>query len=92
MDSFFFIVQIEQLQFLVKQLNKACVRELCHANLARLYKVFSKYHSLKKLHTEHLTGAISSGNFHSVHETAIELIKLFLAESCLATQVLMHNS
>ena len=65
--------------------NKACVRGLCRANLARLYTAFSTYHSLRKLHTEQITEAISSGNFNSVHETAIELIKLFLTESCLAT-------
>ena len=63
-----------------------------HANLARLYTAFSTYHSLRKLHTEQITKAISSGNFNSGHETAIELIQLFLAESCLATSVLMHNS
>ena len=65
--------------------NKACVRGLCRANLARLYTAFSTYHSLRKLHAEQITEAISSGNFNSVHETAIELIQLFLAESCLAT-------
>ena len=65
--------------------NKACVRGLCRANLARLYTAFSTYHSLGKLHTEQLTEAISSGNSNSVHETAIELIQLFLAESCLTT-------
>ena len=53
--------------------NKACVRGLCRANVARLYTAFSTYHSLRKLHTEQLTEAISSGNFNSVHETAIEI-------------------
>ena len=28
------------------------------------------------LHAEQLTNAVSSGNFNSVHETAIELIKI----------------
>ena len=65
--------------------NKACVRGPCRANLARLYTAFSTYHSLRKLHTEQLTDNISSGNFNAVHETAIESIQLFLAESCLAT-------
>jgi hypothetical protein len=65
--------------------SKACVRGLCPANLARLYTAFSVYHSLRKLHAEQLTEAISSGNFNSVHETAIELTKLFLADSNLAT-------
>ena len=65
--------------------NKACVRGLCRANLARLYTAFSTYHSLRKLHTDLLTDAMSPGKFNSVHETAIELIQLFLAESYLAT-------
>ena len=65
--------------------NKACVRGLCRANLARLYTALSTDHSLKKLHTEQITEAISSGYFNLVHETAIELINFFLAESCLAT-------
>ena len=61
--------------------NKACVHGLCRANLARLCTAFSTYYSLRKLHTEQLTEAISSGNFNSVHETAVELINSSLLKA-----------
>jgi hypothetical protein len=65
--------------------NKACVVGLCRANLARLYTALSAYHSLRKWRAEQITEAISSGNSNLVHETAIELVFRFLAESSLAT-------
>ena len=64
----FSIASIDSLHFLYAAVASA------------LYVAFSAYHSLRKLHAEQLNLAISSGNFESVHEVAIELIMLFLAE------------
>ena len=61
--------------------DRACVNHIHSCNNARLYTAYSAYHSLRKLHSDLLHNAISSGNFESVYDELLTLIHLFKADT-----------
>ena len=61
--------------------ERACVNNLHSCNNARLYTAYSAYHSLRKLHSDLLHNAISSGNFEFVYDELLTLIHLFKADT-----------
>ena len=69
----------------INYVNNACVHCVNTHNLSLLYSVFSTYHSLRKLHPDIISDAISSGDFSTVHSHSIELINMFKAEYSLST-------
>ena len=61
--------------------ERTCICNVSRSNCMRLFAAFSTYHSLRKLHSDIVSNAISSGDFELVLEAALELIMHFAPEA-----------
>ena len=61
--------------------EKTCICDVSLSKCIRLFEAFSTYHSLRKLHSDIVSNAISSGDFELVLEAALELIMHFAPEA-----------